>query len=326
MSCRHRLVDYSEIQWMFPRMTSETKLRFIDFFFTDNPFPLKPGKQQRERFWGSPSNKHLVESGAEKAKPKRRIFFPLCVSLFPFPPLFMLLANLSLLNSTWQWWLVPGNSGKPVALEISSLTKFLRYVFQGQGACDFQESWTCEALESRTRDFREPGTCEALESRTRDFRESWTCEALESRTRDFRESWTCEASESRTRDFRESWTCEASESRTRDFQESWTCKASKSWARGSQESRTSGATNFGGRKIRESARGLFRKSRTGNSRTGRKQSQSCRPKKSGFGVWTSGRLANIWDVKGIRVCVHIWNIPWARGCFRNVEVPWSPYK
>jgi hypothetical protein len=38
-----------------------------------------------------------------------------------------------------------GNSGKLVTLETSSLTKFLRYVFQGQNIYDFQESRTCEA-------------------------------------------------------------------------------------------------------------------------------------------------------------------------------------
>jgi hypothetical protein len=64
----------------------------------------------------------------------------------------------------------------------------------------------------------------------------------------------------------------------------------------------------------------------GNSWTSEKQSQSCRPKKSGFGVWTSGRLVNVWDEKDILVCVHIRNILWARGYFRNVKVPSSPYK
>jgi hypothetical protein len=33
------------------------------------------------------------------------------------------------------------------------------------------------------------------------------------------------------------------------------------------------------------------------------------PQKSGFGVWTSGRLVNVWDVKDIHVCVHTRNIP-----------------
>jgi hypothetical protein len=50
-------------------------------------------------------------------------------------------------------FLLLGNSGKPVTLETSSLTKFLRYVFQGQGIYDFQESGSSEASGSRTRDF-----------------------------------------------------------------------------------------------------------------------------------------------------------------------------
>jgi hypothetical protein len=63
-----------------------------------------------------------------------------------------------------------------------------------------------------------------------------------------------------------------------------------------------------------------------HSRTGEKQSQSCHPKKSGFWVWTGGRLVNMLGEKDILVCVHTRNILWARGCFRNVKVPSSPYK
>jgi hypothetical protein len=57
-----------------------------------------------------------------------------------------------------------------------------------------------------------------------------------------------------------------------------------------------------------------------------KQSQSCRPKKSGFWVWTGGRLVNLLDEKDILVCVHIRNTLWVRVRFRNVKVPSSPYK
>jgi hypothetical protein len=63
-----------------------------------------------------------------------------------------------------------------------------------------------------------------------------------------------------------------------------------------------------------------------HSRTSKKQSQSCRLKKSGFNVWTSGRLVNVWDVKDICVCVHTRNILWVQGYCRNVKVPSSPYK
>jgi hypothetical protein len=58
----------------------------------------------------------------------------------------------------------------------------------------------------------------------------------------------------------------------------------------------------------------------------KKQSQCCRPKKSGFWVWTGGRLVNMLEEKDILVCVHTRNILWARGRFRNVKVHSSPYK
>jgi hypothetical protein len=89
---------------------------------------------------------------------------------------------------------IVGEFMKPITLETSSLMKFLRYVFQGQGTYDFQESRTCEDSESRTCDFRESRTCEDSESRTCDFRESRTCEDSESRTGGFRESRTYKAS------------------------------------------------------------------------------------------------------------------------------------
>jgi hypothetical protein len=87
------------------------------------------------------------------------------------------------------------------------------------------------------------------------------------------------------------------------------------------KSRTSGDGKFG-----NLSEVWFGSHKRGNSRTGEKQSQSCRPRKSGFRVWTSGRLVNVWDEKDIHVCVHISNIRWAQGCFRNVKVTSSPYK
>jgi hypothetical protein len=48
----------------------------------------------------------------------------------------------------------------------------LEIYFQERGIHDLQESWTYEALGSRTCDFREYWTCEASGSRTRDFRGS----------------------------------------------------------------------------------------------------------------------------------------------------------
>jgi hypothetical protein len=69
-----------------------------------------------------------------------------------------------------------GNSGKPVTLEMLSLTKFSKHVFQEQGV----------------HDSRKPGTCGASNSRMSKVQGSWfgeeagsrTCGSLESRTVD----------------------------------------------------------------------------------------------------------------------------------------------
>jgi hypothetical protein len=45
---------------------------------------------------------------------------------------------------TWFLTRLLGNSGKPVTLETLSLTKFLRHVFQEQETHDFQRPGTCE--------------------------------------------------------------------------------------------------------------------------------------------------------------------------------------
>jgi hypothetical protein len=48
-----------------------------------------------------------------------------------------------------------GNSGKPVTLETSSLTKFSKYVFQEQGIRDSRKPGTCEVTNSRMCRIRE---------------------------------------------------------------------------------------------------------------------------------------------------------------------------
>jgi hypothetical protein len=170
--------------------------------------------------------------------------------------------------------------------------------------------------EQRTREDLESWTCEAAKSRTCEDLESWTCEASESRTCGDPESWTCDATKSRTCEDLDSWTCEASKSRTRKGPKPWTCWTIES---GVYEVRNLLEVKFGSHDAR-------RFPERGDSRTSNKQSQRHRLQKSGFGVWTSGRLVNVCDVKDIHVFVHIRNILWARGCFRNVKAPSSPYK
>jgi hypothetical protein len=48
-----------------------------------------------------------------------------------------------------------GNSGKPVTLETSSLTKFSKHVFQEQGIRDFRKPRICEVTNSRMCRIRE---------------------------------------------------------------------------------------------------------------------------------------------------------------------------
>jgi hypothetical protein len=75
---------------------------------------------------------------------------------------------------------------------------------------------------------------------------------------------------------------------------------------------------------------IFMNKRFGNQE-GAKSKTS--PQKSGFEVWTNGRLVNVWnqprksqDVKDTSVRVHTSNTPYIRGYSRDVKVPSPPYK
>jgi hypothetical protein len=150
---------------------------------------------------------------------------------------------------------VLGNSGKPVTLKTSGLTKFSKYVFQEQGI----------------RDYRKPGTCEVTNSRMCRIRESWFGEKAELRT--------CGSSESQLLMARASEDC-----RFGNLMKTLFGTQARGHARTCWEARaTSGicwrpSSGISGEGIHEPQK---------------KQSQSCSPKKSGFSVWTSGRLVNM---------------------------------
>jgi hypothetical protein len=132
------------------------------------------------------------------------------------------------------------------------------------------------------------------EHRTHEDMESWTCEASKSRMCEDLESWTCEASKLRMRKDLESWTCEASKSRTCDDLESRTCEAPKSRIREDPTPWTCEIMKFGSLlKVKFGSHDARRFLEWGDSRTSKKQSQRRHPKKSGFSVWTSGRLVNV---------------------------------
>jgi hypothetical protein len=155
--------------------------------------------------------------------------------------------------------------------------------------------------------------------RSKAFTIFWNLELAKSRSREHAIIWNLEPAKPRSREHAMIWNLEPAKPRSREHATVWNLEPAKS--------RTSGDGKFGNlSEVWFRSHGARRFCEQGNSRTSKKQSQSCRLKKSGFRVWTSGRLVNVWDEKDIHVCVHIRNILWAWGCFRNVKVPSSPYK
>jgi hypothetical protein len=152
-----------------------------------------------------------------------------------------------------------GNSGKPVTLETLSLTKFSKHVFQEQGI----------------RDSRKPGTCEVSNSRMCRVRESWFGEEEESRTCGSPES---QLSMARTLESDQFGNLLKTLIESQALGHAWT-----SW-----EARANSGICWG------PSSGV---SCEDIHEPGEKQSQSCSPKKSGFRVWTSGRIVNMLDKK-----------------------------
>jgi hypothetical protein len=148
-----------------------------------------------------------------------------------------------------------GNSGKPVTLETLSLMKFSKHVFQEQGI----------------RDSRKSGTCGVSNSRVCRVRGSWFGEEAE--------SWTRGSPEPQLLMVRTSEIC-----RFGNLVKTLFGTRAQGHARTCREARaTSGicgrlSSGISGEDIHESRE---------------KQSQSCSPRKSGFRVWTSGRLVNV---------------------------------
>jgi hypothetical protein len=150
---------------------------------------------------------------------------------------------------------VLGNSGKPVTLETLSLMKFSKYVFQEQGICESRKS----------------GACGVSKSRMCRVRGSWLGEEAE--------SWTRGSQEPQLLMVRTSEIC-----RFGNLMETLFGTQAQGHALTCWEARaTSGicgrpSSGISGEDIHESRE---------------KQSQSCSHKKSGFRVWTSGRLVNV---------------------------------
>jgi hypothetical protein len=73
---------------------------------------------------------------------------------------------------------VLGNSGKPVTLETSSLTKFFRYVFQG---CEHAIFRNLEPAKPQGREHVIFGNLEPSKSRGREHARAWNLKSAKSR-------------------------------------------------------------------------------------------------------------------------------------------------
>jgi hypothetical protein len=131
---------------------------------------------------------------------------------------------------------VLGNSGKPVTLEMSSLTKFLRCVFRAKAFAIFRN---LESVKPRDREHAIFRNLEPAKPRGRERTIFMNLEPAKTRSHEHAKVWNLEPAKSRT----------SGDGKFKNPSEVW-----------------------------------FGSHEQGNSRTSEKQSQSCRPKKSGFTV------------------------------------------
>jgi hypothetical protein len=201
-------------------------------------------------------------------------------------------------------WTVVGNSGKPVTLETSGIMKFVKWVFRN---------------------------LKPAKPRSRELAKIWNLEPAKLRSRELAKIWNLESAKLRSRELAKIWSLEPAKLGSREPVKIWSLKPAKLLrSRTCEDVRGHEIGSLRNSGIRWTPRfgshGIWKFPEWGDSRTSKKPSQRRCLKKSGFGVWTSGKLVNVWDVKDIHVCVHIGNIPWIRGYFWNVKVPSSPYK
>jgi hypothetical protein len=142
-------------------------------------------------------------------------------------------------------------------------------------------------------------------------------EPAKPRSRELAKNGNLELAKLRSHERADIWNLEPVKLRSRELAKTRSHEPAKSRNRESAKFGNLPELKFG-------SHGARRFPERGDSRISKKQSQRRRLKKSGFGVWTSGRLVNIWDVKDIHVHVHTRNILWVQGCFRNVKVSSSP--
>jgi hypothetical protein len=136
----------------------------VKFFNSDSPLFIGPGRGSSAKL-----------ASIQPSLISRTTRVPSDVPRVTFLLNFRMIRGIGSSESTrFPEGLVLGNSGKPVTLETSNLTKFLKHVFQEQGIHDFRKPGACEASNSQM--------CEVRGSRFGEDTGSRTCKSSVSRT------------------------------------------------------------------------------------------------------------------------------------------------
>jgi hypothetical protein len=130
---------------------------------------------------------------------------------------------------------------------------------------------------------------------------TWNLEPVKLRSRERAKIWNLEPAKLRSRECAKIWNLEPVKLRSSELVKTRSHKPVKPRNRESAKFGNLLEVEFG-------SHGARRFPEWEGSRISKKQSQRRRLEKSGFGVWTSGRLINVWDVKDIHVHVHTRNI------------------
>jgi hypothetical protein len=143
--------------------------------------------------------------------------------------------------------------------------------------------------------------------------------------------WNLEPAKPRSRESAKIWNLEHAKPWSRESAKTWNLEPAKHWCHEPEKIWNRNLRNseiYWGSNSEVMVRRLWREKASMNKRFANQQEAKSKtlPQKFGFGVWTSGRLVNVWDVKDTHVCIHIRNILWIRGHFLNVKVPSSSYK
>jgi hypothetical protein len=150
--------------------------------------------------------------------------------------------------------------------------------------------------------------------RNKELAKIWNLKLAKPQSREHAMIRSLEPAKPRSHELVKTRSHEPAKPRSRELVKTWSHEPTKSWIRESVKFGSLLEDKFG-------SHGARRFPEWEDSRTSKKQSQRRRLKKSGFCVWTSGRLVNVWDVKDMHVDVHIRNIPGVRWAFSECKSP-----